>query len=128
MAEFVYNNAKNPSIDYTPFKLNYSYHPKVSFEKNTNPCFKSKSAEKSSVELRKLITVYRNNIYYAKKFEKQAYNKRVKLRSYAPGNKIWLSSKYIKTKQNRKLKAKFLKPFWGLHLVGKQTSKLVLLK
>ena len=27
MAEFVYNNVKNISTGYTPFKLNYGYHP-----------------------------------------------------------------------------------------------------
>ena len=26
MAEFAYNNAKNASTGYTPFKLNYNYH------------------------------------------------------------------------------------------------------
>ena len=34
----------------------------------------------------------------------QANNKSVKARNYMPGNKIWLNSKYIKTKQKQKLK------------------------
>ena len=49
-------------------------------------------------------------------------------KSYAPNDKIWLNSKYIKTKQNCKLEAKFFEPFRFLHLVGKQAYKLELLK
>ena len=39
-----------------------------------------------------------------------------------------MNSKYIKTKQNQKLKAKFFGPFQVLHLVCKQAYKLKLLK
>ena len=37
-----------------------------------------------------------------------------------------MNSKYIKTKQNRKLKAKFFRPFWGLYPADKQVYKLEL--
>ena len=47
--------------------------------------------------------------------------------SYAPGNKVWLNTKYLKTKQNRKLKVKFFGPFRVLHPVGQQTYQLELL-
>ena len=39
-----------------------------------------------------------------------------------------MNSKYIKTKQNRKLEAKFFRPFRVLHPVGKQANKLELPK
>ena len=58
----------------------------------------------------------------------QADNKSTKPRSYAPGDKVWLNSKYIKTKQNRKLEAKFFGLFRVLHPVGKQAYKLELPK
>ena len=44
--------------------------------------------------------------------------------NYIPGEKVWLNSKYIKTKQNQKLKAKFFGPFQILHPVGKQAYQL----
>lgn len=47
----------------------------------------------------------------------------MKPKSYASGDKIWLNSNYIKTKQNKKLETKFFRPFWVLHPVGKQAYK-----
>ncbi len=57
----------------------------------------------------------------------RAYNKGVKSCSYAPGEMVWLNSKYIKTKRNKKLESKFFGPFRVLHTVGKQANKLELL-
>ncbi len=51
--------------------------------------------------------------------QKKAYDKGIRSRSYALGEKIWLNSKYIKTKRNKKLESKFFRPFQVLHAVGK---------
>ena len=47
MAEFAYNNAKNASIGYTSFKLNFGYHPYVFYKEEEifNPRSKSKIAK-----------------------------------------------------------------------------------
>lgn len=68
--------------------------------------------------------VYCNNPFYAQKLQKQAHNKDVKPKSYIFNNKDWLNSKFIKTKQNRKLEAKFFKLLQVLHLIKKQVYKL----
>ena len=128
MAKFAYNNAKNLSTGHTPFELNCGYHPRISFEKDTDPRSRSKSADELSAELRDLMTVCRENLHHAQKLQKRAYNKGVKPRSYAPGEKVWLNSKYIKIKCNRKLEAKFFGPFQVLHPVEKQAYKLELPK
>ena len=130
MAEFTYNNAKNASTGYTPFELNCGYHPRISYkeEEILYPRSKSKTAKELSFELRELIIVYQQNLYHAQKLQKQAHNKSVKFQNYAPGNKVWLSSKYLKTKWNCKLEAKFLGFFRVLHPVGKQAYKLKLPK
>ena len=70
------------------------------------------------------MTVCQKNLDYAQKLQKQAYNKSVKPKSYAPDDKVWLNSKYLKIKQNRKLKAKFIGLFQVLHPVEKQVYKL----
>ena len=126
MAEFVYNNAKNASTGHTPFELNCGYHPGMLYKKKLNSRSKSKSAAKLSTELRELIIVCQENLHHAQKLPKRAHNKGVKPRIYAPGNKVWLNSKYIKTKQNRKLETKFFGPFRVLYPVRKQAYKLEL--
>ena len=44
------------------------------------------------------MTVYCKNFHHTYKLQKQAYNKDVKFKSYTLGDKVWLNSKYIKTK------------------------------
>ena len=128
MAEFAYNNAKNASTGHTPFELNCGYHPCVSYKEDLDPRSKSKTAEELSSELRNLMAVCQQNLHHAQELQKRAHDKGVKPRSYAPGDKVWLSSKYLRTKRNRKLEAKFLGPFRVLHPVGKQAYKLKLPK
>ena len=124
MAEFAYNNAKNASTGHTSFKLNCGYHSWMSYKDDVDPRSKSKSVNKLLAELRELMIVCHENLYHAQKFQKQAHNKGVKPRNYIPSNKVY--SKYIKTKQNRKLEAKFFRPFQVLYFVGKQAYKIEL--
>ena len=111
MAEFAYNNAKNTSTGYTPFELNCGYHLCVFYKEDINPCSQSKSADNLANELRELMTVCQENLHHAQDLQNQAHNKVTKPRSYVPSDKVWFNSKYIKTKQNRKLEAKFFGPF-----------------
>ena len=74
------------------------------------------------------MAAYQQNLHHAQKLQKQAHNKGVKPQSYTPGNKVWLSSKHLKTKRNCKLKVKFFGLFQILHLIGKQVYKLKLPK
>ncbi len=74
------------------------------------------------------MAVCRENFQYAQELQKQYHNKYAKPRSYALGDKVWLNSKYIKTKRNWKLEAKFFGPFRVLHPVGKQAYKIELPK
>ena len=79
-------------------------------------------------KLGELITIYYENLYHTQKLQTQIHNKSVKPKSYALDNKIWLNTKYLKTKQNRKLKVKFFGSFWVIYPVGKEVYKLKLLK
>ena len=124
MAELAYNNARNASTGHTPFKLNCGFHPRVSFEDDIDPRSRSRSANKLAKKLRELMDICQQNLLHAQELKKRVYDKGVKPQSYAPGEKVWLNSKYIKTKQNRKLEAKFFGPFRILHPVGKQAYKL----
>ena len=70
-------------------------------------------------KLQELMIVCCKNIHHSQKLQKQAYNNDVKPRNYTPSDIVWLNGKYIKTKQNRKLEAKFFGPFQVLYLVSK---------
>ena len=111
MAEFAYNNAKNANTDHTSFELNYDYYSWMLYEEKVNPNSQSKSADKLSEKLKELIIVCCKNLYFIQKLQKLAYDKGIKPWNYALGKKIWLNNKYIKTKWNCKLEAKFLRPF-----------------
>ena len=94
MGDFAYNNANNTNTSYISFELNCGHHPRVSYKENINPCFKFKSIDKLLTELWQLMTVCHKNLHHAQELQKQTHNKGVKPK----GNKLWLNSKYIKTK------------------------------
>lgn len=110
------------------FKLNYSYHLRISYKEDINPCSKLKSVDDLSTKLRKLMTICRKNLYHTQKLQKQAHDKVVKSKNYTPADKVWLNIEHIMTKQNRKLEAKFFNLFRVLHLVGNKVYKLELPK
>lgn len=70
------------------------------------------------------MNICQENLYYTQELQKRLYNKHTKPSHYALGNKVWLNYKYIKTKQNWKLKAKFFGLFWLFYLGRNQTYKL----
>ncbi len=127
MTEFAYNNAKNASTGYTLFELNCSYHPRVSSEGDVDSRSRSCSANELAEELRELIEVCCQNLLHVQELQKKTHDKGVKSRSYTPGEKVWLNSRYIKMKTNKKLESKFFGPFQVFHVVGKQACKLELL-
>ena len=74
------------------FELNCGYHTQVPYKEDVDSCFKSKAADEFSEELRNLMAEYRENLQQAQKLQKQAHDKRTKLRSYALSKEIWLNS------------------------------------
>ena len=98
MAEFAYNNAKHASTGYTSFEFNCAYHPPVSYKEDVDPRSRSKAADELNKELRNLMAACRENLQHAQELQKQAHDEGTKPRSYALGEKVWLNSKYIKTK------------------------------
>ena len=88
MAEFAYNNTKNARTDHTLFKLNYGYYPKVLFEEDINFHLKSYSADKLVEELKELIEVGCQNLFYAQKLQKKVHSKVVKSYNFTPSKKV----------------------------------------
>ena len=65
MAEFTYNNTKNASTGHTSFELDCGYHPCISYKEDIDSRFKSKLVDEWSTKLWKLMTVCKENLYYA---------------------------------------------------------------
>ena len=74
------------------------------------------------------MIVYCKNFHHVQKLQKWAYNKGIKPKSYASGEKAWLNRKYIRAKQNQNLEAKFSELFRVFYPIGKQVYKLELSK
>ena len=49
-------------------------------------------------ELQELMNVCQEILHHAQEVLKQAYDKGVKYKNYVPDDKVWLNSKYLKTK------------------------------
>lgn len=74
------------------------------------------------------MVVCKNNFQHIQKFQKQYPDKYKKPKSYVPGENVQFNNKYIKTKWNRKLEAKFHGSFWVLHPLDNQADKIELSK
>ena len=70
MAEFAYNNIKNASIGYTPFKPNCGYYRPVFYKKDVDFYSKSKVANELIKKLRNLMATYGESLQYAQELQK----------------------------------------------------------
>lgn len=66
------------------FELNHGYYPYMFFGNEVDPYLKSRSADKLAKILREFMLICQHNLLHTHKLQKQAYNKNVKLHSYAP--------------------------------------------
>lgn len=79
MVEFAYNNARNINTSHIEIKLNYGYHPCVSFKDDTHPYKKFCLADKLAKELKNVISIYQQSLLYTQELQNRAYDKKVKL-------------------------------------------------
>ena len=93
MAEFAYNNAKNTITGYTPFELNCSFYPKVSYKEDVDPRSRSKTVDQLATELQIFMSMYRENFQHAQELQKCYYNRKTMPKSYVSEDKVWLKSK-----------------------------------
>lgn len=98
MIKFAYNNIINASTYPISFELNCSYYSYVFIGDEIIFCLKFDLANELAKELRDLILIYQQNLFYIQGLQKQVYHKEIKLKSYTSDKKVKLNSKYIKTK------------------------------
>ena len=126
LAEFVFNNTVNSSMQQTPFCANMGYHPDfdiVITERTTNP---------SSTELAGRLEIIRDelraelshsNDYMAKYYDRR----HLPGPEFLPGNKVWLIQRNIKTtRPSDKLDFKKIGPYQIIEKRGKSSYLLKL--
>ncbi|MBW0555371.1 hypothetical protein O181_095086 [Austropuccinia psidii MF-1] len=120
LAEFSYNNAENPSKKQSPFFTIYGRNP--SFD--SIHISQDSPAGKVSTRLQSGQQVVKEELESAiRRFKKYADRNR----SIPPGDKVWLSSKNIKTtRTTKKLSEGWLGPFEVLKKIGRHEYYLKL--
>lgn len=95
--KFTYNNAKNASMSYNLFKLNYGFHVRIWYKEDVKPFSKLKAAIKLANQMQKFMSVWRENLQHAQKLTKCHHDKHTKPKSYALDEKVEFNNKYIET-------------------------------
>jgi len=103
LAEFSYNNAIQDSTKYTPFFLNYGYHPKHS------PVLPDQAnvprAEEFTKDFKELIKRLKENLKLANETQKRYADKNRKTPpEFKVNDQVWLDSSLILHKGNKKFK------------------------
>ena len=126
LAEFRYNNLRSSSTGFSPFYLNYGFHPKFTIStlgnevvpeaSNVAKLFKEIGAEADAI-LKMSIEWYTD----------QANKHRIPQLEFKVGDKVWLSRKNIKTdRPSDKLDYRRLGPYTITELVGPRAVRLKL--
>src|SRR5271170_3411715 len=127
LAEFRYNNLRSNSTGFSPFYLNYGFHPKFTFSLINNEVVPEASnlaklfkeiGEEADAMLKMSI----------ERYTEQANKHRIEHPEYKVGDKVWLSRKNIKTdRPSDKLDYRRLGPYPITELVGTHAVRLKLM-
>jgi hypothetical protein len=129
LAQFAYNNSKHSTTDMSPFYAILGYDPTLSIHMNPTSVFRT-PADQRAQEIKETLENVKFNIALANEEHEHYYNKKVILPpKLEPGDKVWLSSKNIKTSRpTKKLDHRNLGPFSIIEAVGARSFKLDLPK
>ena len=129
MVEFVINNSPSQSIGYSPFYLNYGYHP-------ITPVELLRDVETTAVEgvttfVQRLQSVFGKAVQYlhrAQERQKIQSDRRRREQVFQPGEQVLLSTEHLQLKNApvRKLRTRFVGPFFVIRRIGKVAYELEL--
>ena len=126
ITEFAYNNSINASTDCSSFEVNLNFSSRISFEEFFDSRIKSVLVKQHAVHLSKLIEMFQKILNHVQIRQKKYANVRMKFMKYVIDDHVWLRSKNIRTKRNRKLEWKQFESFEIFDKIDKQVYKLVL--
>jgi transposase InsO family protein len=126
LAEFSYNNSKHASTGVSPFFANYGFNPLVleSFSV-LDSSVGNPAAEQYVNELQNLHQTLVEAVTTAQNTQAKYYDAKHTLRTFQPGDKVWLLATNVHTQRpSKKLDHKRLGPYVILKSVGLQAYTL----
>lgn len=125
IAEFAYNNAPHSSTQVSPFFANYGYNPKATLTLDVS--VRDPNAHDFSRSLSELHDYCREQLAVTQSQTQVPANRHRSPipESFAPGEKVWLNTKNIKTSRpSENLDHKRLGPFTILSRIGSSAFRL----
>lgn len=125
LAEFAFNNSASSSTGLSPFFENFGFHPRFD---NTVGASRVPKADAFIEHLQVIQGHLQEQLTLAKDRQKKFYDlgKRVDT-IYSPGDLVWLSRKFIKTRRpSQKLDFRRIGPFAVVRMIGKNAVELQL--
>ena len=129
LAQFAYNNAVHASTRVSPFYANYGYHPTLQFKspaKSQGTEIRAEQHADAFVEtLRQTHERLREHILEAQRWQtKYAKGKAIE---FAIGERVWLSTRHIKTqRESKKLDYKRIGPYRVIERINANAYRLQL--
>lgn len=124
---YVVNNTPNRHTGYTPFYLNFGYHPVTPVQLLSDNETKMESVESFVERLKKQFEEARKNLEHAREtMMKQEHGHR-RVQEFAIGDQVLLSTKNLNVKGfPRKLQRRFIGPFKVVQEISKVAYKVAL--
>lgn len=128
LAEFAYNNSKQVSTGYTPFYMNYGYHPRTPNSPKLSPSERNPMAVEVATTLDEVVRKAKSLLQAAQQRQKGYADAKRRHVEFAVGDQVLLSTKNIKLKTpgTQKLLPKYIGPYEVLAKAGATAYKLKL--
>lgn len=125
LAEFAFNNSASSSTGLSPFFANFGFHPRFD---NTIGASLVPKADIFVEHLQVIQEHLQVQLVLAKDRQKKFYDSGRRVDTvYSPGDLVWLSRKFIKTRRpSQKLDFRRIGPFAVVRMVGKNAVELQL--
>lgn len=124
MVEFSDNNNTSSASSMTPFYLNKGFHPRMSFAPDTSSYESTRErlqaarADDIAKRMEEMLEFGRSRLVESQKTMKDQADKHRRDVSYNIGDKVWVSSKDIKTRPSQTLEDKMFGPYRIIGRVG----------
>lgn len=129
LAEFALNNQESETTKMTPFFANSAMHPRMGFEPLSDPLTADElDADRLAKAMDDILQIIQDEMIFAQAMMTAQANKhRIPAPAYRPGDKVWLSTRNLRTRRpSKKLDWKNIGPFEVVEAIGSHAYRLAL--